>query len=108
MRIVKLVKHLSLTVYDFQKLNLICARDSISSSSSSSSSSGGTGAGASGGGGIGVDYYSANYVDLNKLSPSYMYPVVDTPTFLNLTNEPYAVIEAKFENISKIHQQQYF
>lgn len=92
MRIVKLVKQLSLTIYDFQRLNLLVPRDPSIGSSSSGSGGGGNSATPS------YDYAS-NYVDLNKMTSAYLPSPFDLG--FNISNEPYAVIEAKFENISK-------
>lgn len=76
MRIVKLIKQLSLTIYDFQRLNLLIIQESFS--------------------------MSPDYIDLNKIRPASS-PSSSPNSFdsnYNLTNEPFALIEAKFDNIS--------
>ena len=81
MRIVKLIKQLSLTIYDFQRLNLLIIQESFSMS---------------------PDY--SGYIDLNKIRPASS-PSSSLNSFdsnYNLTNEPFALIEAKFDNISNI------
>lgn len=80
MRIVKLIKQLSLTIYDFQRLNLLVIQETFMS----------------------PDY--AGYIDLNRIRPVSSSASASN-TFdsnYNLTNEPFALIEAKFDNISTI------